>query len=74
MRFDKSTYEKHANTDLRGISKLPKKKLDKLLSDLENDGVGTIILFTDILNTKDEKVAVVQTQWQVKDWKQVKKK
>lgn len=70
----KSTYNKHANTDLRGISKLPKKKLDKLMSELESDGVAKIILFTDIMNTQDEKVAVVQTEWQVKDWIKVKKK
>ena len=70
----KSTYHKHANTDLRGIAKLPKDKLDKLINDLSSQGVATIILETNIINTKEEEVATVQTQWQVKDWKKVRKK
>ena len=69
-----STYHKHANTDLRGLSKLPKDKLDKLMNELSDEGVGTITLITNIFNTKNEEVATVQTQWQIKDWNKVKKK
>ena len=70
----KATYIKHANTDLRGVSQLPQKKFNTLMNELEAKGIGKIILITDILNTADEKVAVVQTEWQVKDWNKVKHK
>lgn len=70
----KATYNKHSNTNLRGVAKLPQKKLNTLMNELEAKGVGKVILTTDIINTKDEKVAVIQTEWQVKDWSQVKKK
>lgn len=70
----KASYNKHSNTNLRGVAKLTQKKLNMLLKELEAGGVGKITLITDIINTKDEKVAVIQTEWQVKDWSKVKKK
>lgn len=70
----KATYEKHANTDLLGSSKLPQRKLNALLKELEQKGVGKIILTTDITNTRDERVAIIQTEWQIKSWDKVKRK
>lgn len=70
----KATYDKHANTDLRGVAGISQKKLNTLMSELEQKGVGKVILTTDILNSRSEKVSTVQTTWQIKSWNQIKQK
>ena len=64
-------YHKQAVTDLEGVVDFPEDKIQKIEKDLRDEQVSDVIMETNILNSNQEVVAVVETTWQLKDWKAV---
>ena len=67
------TYTKHGATHLVGKCEDSSNLLNQAAEQLENSDETEIQLVTNIFNNKDELCAKVQTTWQLKSWKKVKK-
>ncbi len=65
-------YIKQAKEDLVGEVQVEEEEFVRIESELEEHGVCEINLITNILNTKEEIIAVIQTKWHMKDWRDVR--
>jgi hypothetical protein len=66
-----ANYIKQAKEELVGEVIADKEELLRVEKELSSQDSSKITLVTNILNTHDEIVAVVQTTWQMKNWKSV---
>ena len=64
-------YLKQGNTDLTGVVDFPEKKIKQIENELLANKQTDVVMHTNILNKSEEIVAIVETTWQLKDWKAV---
>jgi acyl-coenzyme A thioesterase PaaI-like protein len=64
-------YIKQAMGELVGDVEIDHDEFNRIEQELEIADKATIIMVTNIKNTEDEIVSVVQTHWQLKNWKSV---
>jgi acyl-coenzyme A thioesterase PaaI-like protein len=67
-------YIKQAKEAVTGEVTVDKDELKRVVDELKLEGVSEITLATNIINSNDEIVSVVQSTWQLKEWKRIKKK
>lgn len=58
--------------DLIGQVEVGPSEFDEIEEKLKSEDIANITISTNILNTKEEIVAVIQTTWQLKNWNSVK--
>ena len=71
MKELKAEYFLQGRTDLKGVAKISPEQVEQLRKDLEGSDKVLFQHQTEIFNTKGEKVALVQTLWQLKRWDKV---
>jgi len=67
-------YIRQAREDLVGEVIIDQLDLNRLKEELLNSGASKIKLITNVMTIHDEITAVVQSSWQMKDWREVKYK
>lgn len=71
MKRLQAEYFKQATTGVYGEVIIDHQELDQVGQKLKTDDSAEIIMTTNILNEDEEVIAVVQTTWQLKNWKKV---
>lgn len=68
------TYSKQARGDVTGVCDISPADIANMHKTIMAEGVATLRVTTNILNTDNEIIAVVTTVWQVKAWQLVRTK
>ena len=64
-------YIKQAKSSLLGVAQLSPEDVEVIKSQLSKEGHSLINMVTNIMTEQEEIVAIVQTTWQLKNWKDV---
>ncbi len=71
MKDLKVDYIKQAKESLRGQADLTIEDVEVIKEELREKNQSNINMITNIMNSHDEVIAIVQTTWQLKNWKDV---
>ena len=64
-------YIKQGRGDITGVVEIDESEFSRVENELTENDQSEIIISTNILNTNDEVIAVIQTTWQLKNWDKV---
>lgn len=71
MKKLNAEYFLQAREDLLGTAKITKEEVERLKKEIELNEKSEVLMETEITNSQNEVVAIIQTTWQIKSWNQV---
>jgi len=61
-------YKKQARTDITSLSELSEMEIESILKQIALEDKATILLKTSVKDAQGDEVAIISTNWQMKDW------